>query len=122
MSEPIIEFPGNTEGKLQALRESILGQEPEPKPEKEPLPLKPIERPLAIDRLTKVLKRKEVPYLLIYLTGDDKDRHANFETSIVHPQGAYICSQIIAANAAAFWPDTIEGITGQPEQKPAGQH
>jgi hypothetical protein len=105
--------PPTEQEKIDSLRASILGTAGATEARfaedtKDLEPLKPIVEPLGIGRLVKVLKKKQIPFLLIYLTGNEKERHANFQTTIEHPNAADMCHHVIEANRAAFWPNPLE--------------
>lgn len=107
------------DAKIDSLRASIIGPEAatvlrhqEDTAELTPLPK--IDKPLAVDRLVGVLKKKQVPFVLIYITDTPDGRHAHFENTIENPQGADLIHSIVEANRLAFWPDgsTILGEKG----------
>lgn len=105
---------------IDALRASIIGVEAATvmKHEEETkhlIPLKKISKPLAMDRMVKVLKKKQIPFTLIYLIDTPEGRHAEFVNTIVHPNGADVIHHTIEANRASFWPDGIEGIVEEKE-------
>lgn len=112
------------QAKLDSLRASIIGPEAATVLRHQDdtaglTPLPKINKPLAMDRLVSILKKKQVPFVLIYITDTPDGRHAQFENTIENPQGADLVHAIVEANRAAFWPDTIAGIVGEEAGKKA---
>lgn len=100
------------QAKIDALRASILGVEGATaarfeEDTKDLEPDKKVELPVAVQRALAVLKKKQIPFLIISLHGKEHERHAHFQTTIEHPKGADMCHHIIESNRAAFWPDQL---------------
>jgi hypothetical protein len=105
------------EAKIDSLRASIMGPEAatamrHEEETKNLVPLKKLDKPVAIDRLVSILKKKQLPFTLVYLIDTPEGRHAEFVNTICHPQGADVIHATVEANRAAFWPDSVEGIVG----------
>lgn len=95
--------------KIDALRASILGTDEATRARfkedtKDLEPDKKVELPVAVQRALAVLRKKQIPFLIISLHGKENERHAHFETTIEHPKAADMCHHIIESNRAAFWP------------------